>query len=109
MPGAARFSASDIPRNNRKAKTTDLFPNRGPCPEAVTAAFCCEDFWRARYGDIATCGAPRRRGAQILRLPAASGKNEGKSFAESPSFFAVPCAFATPFLKDRAQARKGAG
>src|SRR4029450_4369439 len=109
MPDVARFSASDIPRNNRKAKTTGLFPNRGPCSEAVTAVFCCEDSWRARSGDIATYGAPHRRGARILRLPPACGKHEDKSFAGSPSFFAAPCAFATPFLKDRAQARKSAG
>src|SRR4029434_7755865 len=109
MPGAARFSASDIPRNNRKARTTGFFPNRGPCSEAVTAVFCCEDFWRAQSGDIATCGAHHRRDARILRLPAALGKNGGKSFAGSPSFFADPCAFATPFLEDRGQARKSAG
>ena len=41
----------------------------------------------------------RDRDAQILRLPAALDKNEGKSFAGSPSFFAAPCAFATPFLE----------
>src|SRR5262245_19056511 len=99
MPGAARFSASDIPRNNLKAKTTDFFPNRGLCCEAVIAVFCCEDFWRARSGDTARCDAPHWRGARILRLPAALDKNEGKSFAGSPSFFAAPCAFATPFLE----------
>src|SRR5215469_16167123 len=108
MPGATSFSGSDIPRNNRKAKTTGFFPNHGPCSEAVTAVFCCGDFWQARFGDIATCDALHRRSARILRLFAASGKNEGKSFAGSPWFFAVPCAFATPFLEGRGQDRKSA-
>src|SRR6187431_915278 len=109
MPGAARFSASDIPRNNRKAKTKGLFPNLGPCSEAVIAVFCCEDFWRARTEDIATCDAHHRRGARIPRSPAALDKTEDKSFAGSLSFFAVPFAFATPFSKDREQSRKSAG
>src|SRR5215831_13192052 len=109
MPGAARFSTSDIPRNNRRAKTTSFFPNREPYSEAVTAVFCCEDFWRAPSGDIATCDVPHRRGSRILRLLAALGKNEGKSFAGSPSFFAVPYAFVTPFSEDGPRARKSAG
>src|SRR5215471_1480207 len=109
MPGAASFSAFDIPRNNRKAKTTGFFPNRGPCSEVVTAVFCCEDFWPARSGDKGMCDALHRRNVRIPRSPAASGKNGDKSFAESPWFFACPCAFATPFWEDRGQARKSGG
>src|SRR5215813_5513418 len=109
MPGAARFSAFDIPRNNRKAKTTGFFPNRAPCSEAVTAVFCCGDFWRARSGDKAMCDALHRRSARHTRLLAALGKNECISFAGSPWFFAVRCAFAMPFLEGRGQARKSVG
>src|SRR6266446_1072486 len=109
MPGASRFCASDIPRNNRKAKTRGCFPNRGPCSDAAIAGFCREEFWRAQSGDISTCDAPHRQGAQIPRSLAASDKNEGKSFAGSPLFFAAPCAFATPFLNNRGQARKNSG
>src|SRR5262245_28092204 len=109
MPGAASFSVSDIPRNNRKAKTTGFFPNHEPCSEAVTAVFCCGDFWRARFGDIATCDAPHRRNARTLRLLDALGKFECKCLAGSSWFFAVLCVFATPLLEGRGQARKSAG
>src|SRR5215208_3144923 len=108
MPGAARFSASDTRRSNRKAKTRGLFPNRESCSEAASAVFCREDFSPARSGDTTTCGAPRRRGAQTPRLLAASDKNEGKSFQGSPLFFPVTCALATAFLRDRGQVRKSA-
>src|SRR5262249_61387305 len=105
----AMFCAFNIPQNNGRKKTTFFFPTGKLYTEVVPAVFCCEDFWRAPSGEIATCDVPHRRGARILRLLAALGKNEGKSFAGSPSFFAVPYAFVTPFSEDRARARKSAG